>query len=498
MALAPIRAPLSQVNLPNLGDATYDELPPAVERKLGERIWGEIQRGHEAFDDLEITEYLNVIGNELATTATAPGGSGSGSAITAGEFTFFAVQDSTINAFALPGGYIAVHTGLLSATQTESELASVLGHEIGHVTQRHIARMLGQQKTTSLAMLGAMVLGLLAASRGGSSAADLAQATILFSQAGAMAQQLSFSRDAEREADRVGFQTLASSGYVAQGMVDFFGRLQNASRYESANAPAYLRSHPLTGERISDIQNRVQKERYRQRVDRFEFLLAKARARALSDTSVNGLNDARIAFENQTAFASTGHNLPVAAAYYGIAVTAMRQRDYKVAEHALLQVRLSGEAHQFLDKLQAELQIARGDNSGAVATMEAARIRWPASHTNRVFMAEALQSAGLHARAIEYLRDQIALYRGDPKLFDLLAKSYEATGQAARQHQALAEVYRLWASLQPAVDQLEIAQKLLSRSSSDEDIMFASEVATRLRELKGQLKEELKDTRDKS
>jgi predicted Zn-dependent protease len=326
----------------------------------------------------------------------------------------------------------------------------------------------------------------------------VAQATILFSQAGAMAQQLSFSRDAEREADRVGFQTLVSSGYVPQGMVDFFGRLQNASRYESGNAPAYLRSHPLTVERISDIQNRVRTERYKQRVDRFAFVLAKARARALSDTSVNGLKEARSEFENQTAFASPGRNLPVAAAYYGVAVVALRQRDYPAAERALTQARLCGEPHQFIEKLQAEMQVAQGLTSNAIATTEAARLRWPGSHAVRVYHAQALQAAGQHVRAAEYLREQLALYRGDPQLFDLLAKSYEALGQPARQHQAQAEVYRLWASLQPAVDQLEIAQKLLSRSSTDEDIMLASEVATRLRELKAQLKEELKDTREKS
>ncbi len=170
-----------------------------------------------------------------------------------------------LNAFALPGGFIGVHTGLVLAAQSESELAGVMAHEIGHVTQRHIARMLAKQRESAALALGALLLALLASRAGGSSGGDLAQAAIVGTQAAMIQQQLNFSREAEREADRVGFQTLTDGGFDSRGMEGFFGRLQSGTRiYESA-APAYLRTHPMTVERISDMQNRTRNLRVKQR-----------------------------------------------------------------------------------------------------------------------------------------------------------------------------------------------------------------------------------------
>ena len=164
----------------------------------------------------------------------------------------FLVKDKSVNAFALPGGYIGVHLGLLAMTTTPDELASVLAHELSHVTQRHIARMIGQQSRQSWVSLASLVLGILAASR----APMAAQAMIYGGQAASIQGQLNFSRDMEREADRVGFGVLSDSGFDPAGMALMFEHLQAASRLNDDGSWPYLRTHPLTTERIGEAQDR--------------------------------------------------------------------------------------------------------------------------------------------------------------------------------------------------------------------------------------------------
>ncbi len=486
----PIGSASAQINLPELGDADTEALSPAIERRIGERAVQDMRRSGEIDDDQETAEYLNLLGGELAA-ASAVAAREAG--VQPADFSFFAVHDATINAFALPGGFIGVNTGLITATQTESELASVVGHEIGHVTQRHIARMIGQQKASSLAILGALAAAILAARSNSASSGDLAQAAILFGQAGVVQQQLSFSRDAEREADRVGFQTLVRAGFEPQGMVDFFGRLQTASRLYESNAPAYMRTHPLTVERIADMQNRVRGERYRQRADRFDYLLVRARARALADTTVAGLRDARTNFETRLADAAPGRSNTVAADFYGLAVVQHQLREFEAAARALAQAHARGEPHPFVAKLDADVQIATGHPADAVAALDAARKRWPTSALLRAGYAQALQAADRHADAVVYLREQTTLYRGDARLFELLAKSYAALGQQARSHIALGEVYRLRGSTASAVEQLEQAQRLTRADTTPDDFMLASEVNARLRELRTQMQDEVRE-----
>ena len=217
LALAPPAA-LAQIdNLPKLGDASGDELSPAKERALGESIMRQIRRDSAYLDDAELVDYLNRVAAPLMATPAAAGH----------VFEFFAVDDGAINAFALPGGFIGVHSGLIIASESESELASVLAHEIGHVTQRHVARMLAQQKQISMVSMATMILALLAAR----SNPQAAMGGVMLGDQLSRSNMLSFSRDAEREADRVGFEMLRQAGFDVQSMVSFFNRLQLASRF---------------------------------------------------------------------------------------------------------------------------------------------------------------------------------------------------------------------------------------------------------------------------
>ena len=220
LACALVAQPLRAADLPELGDAASNELSLALEKKIGQQIMNEIRwREPSYLDDPDIENYLNQLGGRLVAASDDPGMG----------FQFFAIDDPSINAFAMPGGFIGVHTGLILSAQTESELAGVLAHEISHVTQRHIARQVFQSKKLSMASMLAMGLALLAAR----SNPQAAGAAITATQAGAISAQLAFSRDFERESDRLGFDTLQKAGYDVRGMSGFFERLQQSTDRKS-------------------------------------------------------------------------------------------------------------------------------------------------------------------------------------------------------------------------------------------------------------------------
>ena len=299
-------------NLPTLGDTSREDLSPAMERKIGEEIIRSIRGDRDYLDDAPLLEYMNSFGNALVAARPSVRGE------TSYDYFFFVVRDPQLNAFALPGGFIGVHSALLLAAQTEAELASVLSHEIGHVAQRHIARMLGQQRQDALMPLAAILLAALASRAGG----DVAMGVFAAGQGLAIQRQLNFGRDAEREADRIGFQIMGEAGFDTTGMVAFFGRMQAASRSYSDLMPAYLQTHPLTTERIADIQARIREQPYKQRPDSLNFHLARARARVLQDESMQGLLNAKATFKTQLEQQS---RFQVTAAHYGLAFIAIKQ-----------------------------------------------------------------------------------------------------------------------------------------------------------------------------
>ncbi|HLO96574.1 MAG TPA: M48 family metalloprotease, partial [Burkholderiaceae bacterium] len=228
---APLRA---QVNLPALGDSVSDDLSIGAEKRLGEQIMRQIRPDPDYLDDPLLLEYVQGIWTPLVEAARRQGNIGDD---TSERFAWeaFLVRDRSVNAFALPGGYVGVHLGLLAITSSRDELASVLGHELSHITQRHIARrIVGDSRSSTAAMVGT-ILGLIAASKAGS--VDLANAAIMGGQAAAAQASLNFSRDMEREADRVGFNVMLGAGYQGLGMVSMFERMDQA--YHLMDSGAY-------------------------------------------------------------------------------------------------------------------------------------------------------------------------------------------------------------------------------------------------------------------
>ena len=234
------------INLPDMGSPADALLSKSTEARIGRAIMRDIRASGMVVEDPQIAEYINEIGYRIAAQ-TNDGDH---------EFTFFVVDDARINAFALPGGYIGVHTGLIEASRNEDELAGVVAHEVAHVTQRHIARAVHassrQSMLSTALMLGAMILG----AAGGDP--DVVQAGMAISQGGSAQQQINFTRSNEYEADRIGIKALTAAGFDAYGMASFFEVMsrQDTSSPDS-RIPDFLRTHPVTTDRISEARARA-------------------------------------------------------------------------------------------------------------------------------------------------------------------------------------------------------------------------------------------------
>ena len=272
LALQPLGPGVAQTTqaprLPDLGDESEAGVTPAQERKLGESVVAQIRASGGYLDDPEVNDYLNELGNRLVSAGADRF-----------DFEFFAVPDPSINAFALPGGFVGVNTGLVLLAQSESELASVLAHEITHVTQRHYTRSLAGQQRSLLYSLAALAVAIAASRSGSSSAGQATSAAVASAQALAIQTQLNYTREHEYEADRIGYQRLVAAGFDPTSMATFMDRLQKSNRFADGNAPSYLRSHPITYERVAEAQARAYGEPYRQ-VARLARLPPRARAAA--------------------------------------------------------------------------------------------------------------------------------------------------------------------------------------------------------------------------
>lgn len=449
--------------LPDLGDVGSADLSPQAERRIGEQAMREIRWREAAYlDDVEVEGYLNRLGQRLLAAAPPSGV----------DFSFFAVSDSTLNAFALPGGFIGVHTGLVLAASSESELASVLGHEIAHVTQRHIARMIGNQGRSGMMMLATMIVAILAAG----SNPQAAEAAIATGQATALQSQLAYTRDFEREADRNGLMTLQAAGFDVRGMPAFFERLQRNSRLYENNAPAYLRTHPLTTDRITDMENRVQGLGYRQVPDSLDFRMVQAKLLALQGSAAGAVRTLEARLKSKPDDATLR---------YGLTRALLRAGQLAEARASMAVLKRNPPASAMVDALDAELLSAAGEHAAAARRYREGLARYPLSRSLDYGLADELISAGQATEATDLLRKDIVSAPDDFRLWGLLGKAELARGSRAGRHRAQAEVYRLQGSLPAAVEQLELAQR-----AGDADFYTLSAIDARLRELRTRLRQE--------
>lgn len=450
-------------DLPELGEISQAGFSPGQERALGESIMREIRADPAYLDEPEATDYINSVGNRIASRA--PGARQ--------EFDFFLIQDQQINAFALPGGFIGINTGLILAAQSESEMAGVIAHEVAHVTQRHIARMLAKQEQNQLLSLAALAGAILLA-RVDSQAG---QAAAAFGQAGVMQSQLNFTRDNEREADRIGLQILDTAGFDPRGMAVFFERLQRATRIYGVGAPSYLRTHPLEYERIADIQGRIADLPYRQVPDSVEFQLVRAKLKAQAESP----QDAVAFFRESLAERKF---LSEAASHYGLAISLARTRNYPAAKKELAALRRLVPASPIVETLACEVSQEAGDATALTCYREALKT-YPTYRALVYGYADALLQARNAQDALRLIDERLKVIRGDRRLYLLKARAHADLNQRLAQHSAQAEAYALMGHTSAAVEQLEIGLK-----SGDGDFYQKSSAEARLRALRRILEEQ--------
>ena len=453
--------------LPDLGEASQSAFTPAMERQLGQSIMKEARADPSFYDDPEITDYVAGVGNRLAARG----------ADTRQSFEFFMMRDTQINAFAMPGGKIGVHTGLITAAQSESEMAGVLGHEIAHVTQRHIARMVSNQQANQWVSLAAFAIALLAAR----SNSQVSQAAIAAGPALAVQQQLNYSRDFEREADRMGLQMLEKAGFDPRGMELFFERLQRATRLVEGGAPSYLRSHPLTYERIADMQGRAANLPYKQVADPIEFHLVRARLRAELEPPRESVAYFRDMLAEKRYLSEAG-------ARYGLTASLLKFNDVPAARKEFAALKSVLKQHPMVELLGCRIKLAGGDADALICHRDVAQA-FP-SHRAAVYeFAEALLRHRNPSEALKAIEARLAIASSDFRLYQYQTRAFAMLNRRLAHHRAQAEAHVLNGSTGAAIEQLQLALK-----AGDGDYYQLSATEARLRQLRQQDADERKDS----
>lgn len=500
--------PSSSQSLPSLGDGA--DITLSAERKLGDRIARELYRDPDFLEDPILDEYLQGIWQPLVKSAQARG------ELTPELMERFAWKilvgrDRSVNAFALPGGYLGVHLGLISVVSSRDELASVMAHELTHVTQRHIGRSMGEQARMTPWLIGAMILGILAAGKS-AQGAQSAQAMIVGGQALAVQSQLNFSRDMEREADRIGYGVMADAGFDTQGFVTMFGKLQQASGLNDSGGFPYLRSHPLTTERMADMQARQQLQQTQPRNLEEDLVQAmmSARARTMSQPGVDALR----AWANEAADPNLDR-LPSSkrmGVLYGAYMSWLQLRDFNQAKslrQALIQAAgKQPNALRLIQLLEVELAFKEDDMQQVLGLLDktVSESNWP--RPEMIFISQAAsrrhvarpdtESAALLTKVISNLQRWVLQHPLDAQVWQILASALSAQGRGLASLRAEGEAQLARWDIAAAVDRFRAAQDASRKLPAHlSDHIEASIVDARLRYAQGLLREQILERQER-
>jgi beta-barrel assembly-enhancing protease len=458
LCLHPI-APIHAVELPNIGDPSGRLITPDQERQLGEAFMRRLRQQVAFVDDPELDAYLSDLGNRLVANSDDP----------SRRFTFFIVDDDAINAFAAPGGFIGMHSALIMAARNESELAGVLAHEIAHVTQKHLMRAYDSASRMGLPTAAAILAAILI----GTQNSEAGQAAIMTVQAGAIQQQINFTRSNEQEADRIGMQTLVRSEFDPMGMPGFFERLHQSSRYYGDGIPTFLRTHPVTTDRIAESMARAEQERPRRIQDSLNFYLAQAKLRVLTS------RDPREAMQYFSQ-PRTDTSLPQAAREYGHALALAKVGDHAGATDVLARLSKADPNRIAYQLALAQTHQSAGRHEQALDQYRRMLKLYPANPVLVEGYANSLLYGKQFAEAYRVLDDvRRRQARPTPDLYQLLAKAASGMGRHADAHEAMAEYYYLNGQTHGAIEQLTLASRL-----PGQDFYQSSRIEARLQELK--------------
>jgi predicted Zn-dependent protease len=426
-----------------------------VERRLGEAIMVQGRRDPEYINDADLSQYLNEMGRKIA--AFAPGG--------APQVDVFGVRNPVVNAFAMPGGFIGVQTGLIVLAGAESELAGVVAHEIAHVTQRHIARGLTQQTQGGHLALATLVAAILAAMLPGGGQAAMGIAA--FGQAAMIDRQLGFSRDAEQEADRTGVEMLRKAGYDPNGMALMFGRLMNASSLnEGRGGGVYATTHPLSIQRMTDMQNRIRQYPSGKFQASEEFWFVRAKARVLQALDPRALRQALDQLEEEARAPGGQAGAGESTSRRAAAAAALQQaQSFKIPS-------------PYLDLQKIDIDIANRQYAAALTAAQAGNKRWPSRRSFALRVSQTLQGTNKDREAVTFLQAQIKRWPNEePDFYKMLAVSQDRLGESIAAKQSMAAYYERVGALPAAVTQLQQAR------AQSQDFYVQSQIDGQIRTL---------------
>jgi predicted Zn-dependent protease len=443
---APAQASSDPDDLPDIGSPAQAMLTLEDERQIGRMIVRGLRDSDQILEDPEVSEYMQTLGSKLSSQAHDG----------TQKFNFFTVRDNTINAFALPGGFIGVNSGLLLETNNESELAGVIAHEIAHVTQRHIARSLAAQSRSSLVSTAAMLAAILVGAAAGGG--DAAMAGMAAAQSLAIQQQISFTRANETEADRVGLGILARSGFDPGGMPAFFETMSRRAGSSEMNIPEMLRSHPVTSTRIAETRERAMQLDVQAAPDSVSYALTRERLRVLSTPS---------GVDPREYYAAVIQNEPDAssAQIYGKGLASMMAGQPEKAVPIFQRLRDTDPTVMQYHTALGQAQLQAGQNKASLATLQRARDLFPRNVAVTVRYAESLMQVGDAKRAHEILLDLFNVVAPTPEQARLTALAANAAGDVADSYFYMSEYHLMSGDLPLAVNQLQLALAVPKLSS---------------------------------
>ncbi len=425
--------------LPEMGDSAGSLMTPTQERRLGQAFMRRVRNAMPIVSDPFMSSYIESLGRRLSSHS---GDSGL-------PFHFFLVEKQDINAFAGPGGYIGIHTGLITTTESESELAAVMAHEISHVTQHHLMRTFQMADNMSLAttamVIAAVVLG--ATTDNG----DLGMAAATGVQAGMLQRQINFTRANEKEADRIGIRITADAGFDPRAMPAFFHRMGKANRlYDTGQLPEFLRTHPVTTNRIADSMGRAEKYPYKQYPDSVEYHLIRATIREQK------FKDPRAAVKFYRSGLHDGRYRNAEGQRYGLVRALLRAREYQAAKSELNRLLQKDPRRTHYIALKAELAYRSGNPKQALQILRDGLKMHPNNYPLTVYYADLLLELK-QARKAQLILEKLLKKRPmDAELQRMAARAAGDAGHTSVGHRYMAEYYYLNGDLQAAAQQLEI------------------------------------------
>lgn len=439
----PDREGLNSANeLPNMGDHLSGIISPEQEYILGRALLKTLRGQAPVITDPLLNDYVETL---LYRVAAA-------SELAQRDLQWVIINNDEINAFAAPGGVIGINAGLFLYAQNEDEIAAVLAHELAHLSQRHFARQLDNNKRSKWTMGAGLLASLALISAGG---ADSGIAALLTTQAASLQSQLAFSRQNEQEADRVGMQTLAAANFDPVAMPRFFERLQKSTEHSGDAPPDYILTHPVTTTRISDSLNRASSLPARSSEDALEFALMKVRITA--SITQDKLENVR---KFQTQLDKASHPIQLAAQRYGLARAYLKVNEYQQAHNALQPLLKAAPYHITYAATAAEIDMAGGDYAGAKKRLEQSLKVSPNSFTLQLYLAEANLRLKQLPNAQGQLEDLLIKRPDNSQAWRLLEEVRGHQKDIVGAHQARAEVFFLANRNEQALDQLTYALAL--------------------------------------